>query len=138
MLITKNERRKIWSVVITMPKEIRSWLASEKTTYLIADLNRKLGLKDSQVRVIPTTILRLVTKEIEPTNFIHSLSEELQITLESAKKMAEEVKSKILDPFGGELLNWGVDVTLVDVIGTPPKKREEDSVEVRVERKDEE
>ena len=97
-----------------LPDKIREWLTSERATYIVIDIDERLGMIGLFDKIIPTTILRLVTKDIEPSEFINTLSEELDIDFNSAKNIAQEIEEKILRPIEGPLRREaGLDVKLV-------------------------
>ncbi|TSC89798.1 MAG: hypothetical protein G01um10143_288 [Parcubacteria group bacterium Gr01-1014_3] len=97
-----------------LPDKIREWLTSERATYVVIDINERLDMAGPLVKIIPTTILRLVTKDIEPGEFINILSEELDIDFNSAKNIAQEIEEKILRPIEGQLRREAdIDIKLI-------------------------
>ncbi|MEK7590342.1 MAG: hypothetical protein AAB454_01375, partial [Patescibacteria group bacterium] len=82
----------------TIPQSIRDWLASNVATYIVIELNNRLGFKDLKRQVIPSLIFWLVTREITPEDFITQLSQELKISTSSAKNIAAEIVEKLLRP----------------------------------------
>ncbi len=97
-----------------LPEKIRDWLASERATYAIIEINQRLGLFGIFIEIIPRLVLRLVVKDLNPDTFITALSKELDIDLASAKTIAQEIEEKILRPVAPALLREaGVDIKLI-------------------------
>ena len=123
-MMNKPELRKKFD---ELSDKIREWLTSERATYVIIDINEKLGLAGSLIKIIPDTILRLVTKDIEPGEFINILAEELDMDFNNAKNIAQEIEEKILRPIEGPLRREAdVDVKLIyfakprSIVSQPP------------------
>lgn len=97
-----------------LPEAIKNWLASDHTTTAIAEINKKLGIKEARRSIIPGLVLRLIVRDLEPQDFINELSEELKINYPTAKALTEEIESKILKPIEtGLSQDVGVDVKLI-------------------------
>lgn len=93
-----------------VPDGIRDWLGSEKTTYSIIAINKKFGIGREKIQIIPTLILRLEVRNLQPQNFAAELSKEFNRPLEELKPIIEEIKKNILLPIDAELFKWGVDI----------------------------
>ncbi len=110
-MMNKTDLRKKFD---ELPDKIREWLTSERATYVVIDINERLGMIGPLVKIIPNTILRLVTKDIEPSEFINVLSKELDIDFNSAKNIAQEIEEKILRPIEGLLRREAdIDIKLI-------------------------
>lgn len=98
----------------TLPEAIKTWLASDHATIYVSEINKKLGIKGERRGIIPTLVLRLVTKDLEPRDFIPELAAELNIGQPIAKSLAEEIEAKILHPIElGLRRDAGVDIKLI-------------------------
>lgn len=98
----------------SLPDHIKDWLSSRQATYLIMEINSRLGLKDEKMTIIPSLIFRLATQTIEPTDFINELSYELGVSFQTAKSITQDIEEKVLKPIENELRrDVGVDVKLI-------------------------
>lgn len=99
---------------MSLPEPLRDWLASERVTLAIIEINKRLGLFGILIEIIPTAILRLVVKDLEPKNFIAALIQELDIDTPAAAAIAQEIETKILRPVELPLRNQlGVDIKMI-------------------------
>lgn len=97
-----------------LPDKIREWLTSERATYTIIDINERLGMVGPLGKIVPNSIVRLVTKDIQPGEFINILSEELAVDFNSAKNIAQEIEEKILRPIEAPLRREAdIDIKLI-------------------------
>lgn len=97
-----------------LPERIKDWASSDSTTFLIAEINNRLGLKEGRRRIIPSLILRLITQNLEPQDFINELANELAIGFQAAKSIADDIENHILRSIENELRrDAGVDVKLI-------------------------
>lgn len=119
---SKTQQNSLAAAFNSLPEQIKDWAASLQTTYLIMELNKKLGFKNEKITIIPGLIFRLVTQNIDPSNFINELSHELNISFQTAKSIAQEIEERILRPVENELRrDVGVDVKLI-YFGQPHAK----------------
>ena len=81
-----------------LPQGIRDWDSSLSATYLILEINKRLGVQEEKEDVISRLIYKLLVKEIKPENFINELSKELEINFQTAKSISEDIISKVLNP----------------------------------------
>ncbi len=103
-----------------LPTKIREWLTSEEATYIIIELNRRLGLEGILIEVVPNTITRLVTKDLNPQNFVDDLSNGLDVDWPTARGVAEEIERRILRPVEVPLRNEvGIDIKAI-FLAKPP------------------
>lgn len=112
--------QELLKLVQSVPQEIRNWIGSEKTTYLIGDINRRLGFEEENLRIIPRLILRLEVRNLLPQNFAAELNKELNKPIAELKPIIEEIKENILQPIENELFKWGVDIRLIKAEGGMP------------------
>lgn len=120
-----NEERKI--TFDSLPEKIKEWLSSTQATYLIMEINRKLGFRDAKISVIPKMIVRLVTKKIEPINFINELSHELNIGFESARSITQDIEINIFRPIELDLRgDLDIDIKLF-YFGKPGPQNQKES-----------
>ncbi len=111
-----------------LPKEVRTWISSERVTHLVGGINNGLNLKsEDNRRIIPRLILRLVTQDIASQDVIKELSDEFDISPSSARVIAEEIDKRILQPIQKQLFNdVGVDTKLIFLKSSdffaPPKE----------------
>lgn len=97
-----------------LPEAIKNWFASDHTTTAIAEINKKLGIKEARRSIIPGLVLRLIVRDLEPRDFINELSGELKINYPTAKAITVEIETKVLRPIeAGLLQDAGVDVKLI-------------------------
>jgi hypothetical protein len=98
----------------SLPEAIKTWLASDHCAIYVSEINKKLGLKGNRRRIIPTLVLRLVTQDLEPQDFIKELAGELNVSYPIAKSLTEEIEAKILHPIElGLRRDVGVDIKLI-------------------------
>lgn len=98
-----------------LPDPVKGWLSSTQITYLVSDLNRRLGFSEEEkMVVIPTLILRLAISDMSPEMFVSELSRLLDISPSAAKALAQEIEEKMLRPIELVLRNeLGIDVKLI-------------------------
>ena len=84
-----------------LPEKIREWLTSERVTYTIIEINKKLDLFGNSLSVIPNLITRLVTQNLEPKNFIQELEDGLGLD----GGQAVEISKEIVDTITNEKFN---------------------------------
>ena len=109
----------------SLPENIRDWATSDSTMFSISEINTRLGLKEEKRRILPSLILRLITQNIDPQDFINELSYELNISFQTAKSIAQDIENSILKPIENELRkDVGVDVKLI-YFGQPVARRPE-------------
>lgn len=99
----------------TLPDPVKDWLASTQITYLVSDLNRRLGFSEAEkMTVIPTLILRLAISAVDPENFISELGKLLDLSPSASKALAQEIEEKMLRPIEVALRNEvGIDIKLI-------------------------
>lgn len=98
----------------SLPQSIKDWVSSMQATYLIMDMNKRLGLKGDKASVIPSLVFRLITQSIDPLDFINELSYELNISFQVAKSITQDIETNLLKPIEAELKkDVGVDVKLI-------------------------
>lgn len=103
---------------IDLPEKVREWLTSERVTFTIIELNKKLDLIGNSLSVIPNLVTRLVTNNLEPKNFIQELEDGLGLDSEQAVEISKEIVEKILKPIDLQLKETGVFANLI-FGGTP-------------------
>jgi hypothetical protein len=96
-----------------LPDAIREWLTSEKVTYMIVDINRRLDLVGYLSAIIPGLITRLVVGDLSPEYFTQELSDNLFIELGDAKNISNEIEDKILKPIASQLRNIDIDIVKI-------------------------
>ncbi|OGY61972.1 MAG: hypothetical protein A2745_01050 [Candidatus Harrisonbacteria bacterium RIFCSPHIGHO2_01_FULL_44_13] len=98
----------------SLPPLIREWLASNRLTYAIMAINRRLGFVNERQSILPSIIYDLATMEIRPQDFTRELSARLDISFSAAKIIAREIEEKILNPVETTLKNeLGIDAKLI-------------------------
>lgn len=103
-----------------LPAKVREWLASEEATFIIIELNRRIGLDGVLIEVIPNAITRLVVRELEPREFINDISDGLGVDWLIAQEIAQDVERRILRPVEIPLRNEvGVDIKAI-FLAKPP------------------
>lgn len=113
----------------SLPQEIRLWLASEETADQLRRINAELDLHEEETRLIPYLLFRLAVKDLEPLNFVETLSDWLDISPSSANTIAGEIKDRVLGPVSSQLRSWGIEISLIrpielesrpPLVATPP------------------
>ncbi len=114
----------------SLPQSINDWLVSVPLTYLIIDLNKRLGVYNNAFKMgaIPDFVVDIVTKRMPPQELAKKLEERLQVPSNQALSVAREIKEKILRPIEVALRKeLGVDINAIDFIqpgqtmpATPP------------------
>lgn len=105
---------------LELPEKVRDWLTSERATYTIIEINKKLDLFGSLLSVIPNLITRLVTKNLDPRNFTKELGDGLGLDDDQAKQVTQEIVEKILRPIDLPLKEAGVFIGTIYGGPTPP------------------
>lgn len=127
--LTKNLQSKIGTAqeedwLETMPEAIGNWLGSSELTYLIINLNRRLGLGGVKIRIIPELILKLYFKKIAPENLAENVAKQLGVSKDIAQTIAKEMEEKMLRPIELPLRRGlGIDIKKIYLPGpitTPP------------------
>ncbi|GEM_PF-2728813 len=98
---------------LELPEKIRDWLTSERATYTIIEMNKKLDLFGNLLTVIPNLITKLVTKNLDPKNFVKELGDGLGLDNEQAQEVTREIMEKILRPVDLPLKQVGVFIGLI-------------------------
>lgn len=98
---------------LELPEKVREWLTSERVTYSVIEVNKKLDLFGSLLSAIPNLITRLVTKNLDPKNFIKALGDGLGLDDDQAKQVTQEIVEKILRPIDLPLKEAGVFIGLI-------------------------
>src|SRR3989344_2845497 len=107
-----------------LPESIKDWLGSDLITNYISDINKKLGIKGKKRSIIPRLIVRLVTKDLLPADFIGELAKTLNAPPAAAKAIAQEIFDKTLQPIEiGLRRDTGIDVKTI-FFGKPKEARE--------------
>lgn len=103
-----------------LPLRVIEWLASEEVTYIIIDMNRRLGLEGVFTEVIPHLITRMAVKDLDPKKFINELSNSADLEWPIAQVAVEEIERRILRPVEISLRNEaGVDIKAI-FLARPP------------------
>ena len=97
----------------SLPEEIKDWIGSSEVTDLIIDLSEDFELNEEQIPVVSRAIMRLVTQDLGPRDFISELTNQLQIDKDKAKSIAEKITSDVLSPIEEDLKKSGVDIGLI-------------------------
>ncbi len=112
-----------------LPSGILDWIGSEHAVYLIIEINKKLGVKGGRLKIVPRLIARLLTKDLDPKDFINELSREFNISFESAKSVTGDIIKSVLGPIETDLKrDLGIDIRLIN-FGKPeaPQQKSEKS-----------
>gem|GEM_PF-3528376 len=108
------ENKNLLAIFKTLPEDVREWLASERATYSIIDLNKRLNITEERVKIIPRLILRLVTQDLDARDFVSTLAIKLNISDSAAKIITKEIETKILHQVEESLrVGAGVDVGML-------------------------
>lgn len=114
----------------SLPINVRNWLASERFSYIVRDINSKLGLRDERRSVIARYVAELVMKKLGPLDFVNELSHELNVSFQTAKSITADIENSVLKPIENELRNdLGIDIKLIDFGQPGPSKRITDDEE---------
>lgn len=97
----------------TLPEKIGDWLGSDSITYLIIDLNKRLGLKGVAIGIVPDIIIDLVAKKLPPGELIPRIGRDLNVDLHIALTVAQEIEERMLRPIEAQLrTELGIDIKL--------------------------
>lgn len=105
--------KSIRQLFLELPEKVRDWLTSERVTYTIIEINKKLDLFGNLLTVIPNLITKLVTKNLDPKDFTKELEDGLGLDSEQAQQVTQEIVSKILRPIDLPLKETGVFIGLI-------------------------
>lgn len=97
----------------SLSDEIKDWIGSPEVTDLIIELGKDFELDEEQNSGVSHAIMRLITQDLGPMDFISELANQLQIDKERAKNIVEKIIGGILDPIKASLKQSGVDVDLM-------------------------
>lgn len=100
MVNTQNPTREAFT---KLPSAIQDWLTSERVTEQIIRTNQRLDNFGKKALVIPSLLARLVTKNLDPRDFINELHKESGLSLIDAKLVTQELDQTILRPIRGQL-----------------------------------
>ena len=102
-----------------LSERLRDWLASIQLTFLIIELNQKLGFPLEKQIVIPRLIWKMVAGELAPEKFVSELGRQLEVSPSVARSLAQEIEERLLRPIETLLrIELGIDVKLI-YLGTP-------------------
>ncbi len=105
-----------------VPQEIRDWFGSEETTKIISDINNLFVIQTiERKQIIPRLLFFLELKKIQPENFANELNNALQLPPDIIKKILVEIIEKILLPLKQPLLNFGINIDLIQLSMSPKK-----------------
>ena len=107
-----------------LPQQIQEWLASEKLTYLIISLNRKIGAQGERESLVPSLIYSLATQEVAPEAIPQILIEEKVGDESTIKFIRQTMRDILLRPIQPALNNLGIDIEKIalglPVLSAPP------------------
>lgn len=114
MITDENKLKSLRLALSSLPEGVKNWIASEQATYLQVEINKRLGLKPEQEKIVNQLSARLLTQDLNPRDFISELSHELNISFTTAKVFAQEIEEKIFRPIENELRqDVGLDIKLI-------------------------
>lgn len=96
----------------SLPDKIKDWLASVDIVLRIEQILIRFNIGNlEQETIIPDLILRLCVQNLDPRDFIGTLSTQLKIDFETAKKITQDIERDILQVIEIELRrDVGVDI----------------------------
>ena len=98
---------------LALPQPAKDWLSSESSVYALGEIANRLDLDNEETAAVSLLTLRLVTKDLNPQDFINGLSQELNVNFETAKTITQDIEEKILMPIESELRKIGVNLNLL-------------------------
>ncbi|MDP3901641.1 MAG: hypothetical protein Q8Q37_01525 [bacterium] len=104
-----------------LPEVIKDWLASSASALLVYEINKQYSFVNDKVKILPRTILELITGAIDARDFKQELIKRLLIDDSKADSIIADVKEKILKPIEYDLRRIGIEPTLLAT--TAPTKR---------------
>ncbi len=93
-----------------IPPALKAWFGSEEVDDAILAIEIGHKLSSSEI-AIPRLLFQVETKDLPVTGFAQALAERLNISLDAAQLIYEDVRSEILLPVRDELTAWGVDTS---------------------------
>ncbi len=93
--------------------QTRRWISSEQVVAIIDELLKKYEIPEKKTRVIPRLVLHITLKIVESQTLTQTLAEELNVSLEKAVAIANEIKEKIFLPVRKYLFDDDIDINLI-------------------------
>jgi len=98
----------------TLSQSIKEWLGSKSLTYMIINLNQRLGLRGVKMGIIPDIILDLVEKKLKPQDALERVGDDLDVGPSKASAIVKEIEETMLRPIDLSLRrDLGIDVSLI-------------------------
>lgn len=94
----ENIQKSLHDRFLELPSRIKEWLTSERATFIVIEINKRLELVGEDLKIIPRLIARLVIKDLAPENFISELSKQLRIEGNAAETITQDIFQRILRP----------------------------------------
>ena len=110
----------LYTVFKTLPDEVTTWLTSEQVSAALATLGKQYVLSDEQSLELPFLLLRLVTENIPPEQFVGELSRSTSLPTDTVQRITDEIKTTILTPIEKPLRFLGIDIALLKFGATAP------------------
>ncbi len=99
----------------SLPEQVRSWLSSSVATTIISRINKRLGITDrDKMRIIPSSVLRIVLSDLLPDNLYGELLIQLNLNDVVATSLTKEIEETIFRPIELTLRNQvGIDTKAI-------------------------
>jgi hypothetical protein len=100
-----------------LPKEIRGYFSSKDTVHTLTDIIGRSNLSDTSA--IPEMILELLTKKVAAHDFMDAFQKDGRFSKKRAAAIVRELKEKILEKARGDLFDWGINISDINVLDAP-------------------
>ncbi len=102
----------------TLPADIQQWLDSPLALSKMIALNNRLNLKGHRRSTLPDLVFRLVTRDLDPQDFVSTLALTLKVGDNAARAITKELEKEILHPIEDSLrVNVGIETQLLHFEG---------------------
>ncbi len=93
----------------SVPRRIRDWFWSDEMDQIIADLEQKYGLPESETD-LPVILFDVEIKDLDFSDLRDVIEDELGLPSEKASALYEDVKARIFMPLARDFVAFGIGV----------------------------
>lgn len=114
------DQRSLRQRLDAVPLPIRTKMGLDKTTEEVQAIKDKFHI-DPKEGIIARLILRLMIEDLAPQYFAWEIKEYLGVDPETAKKISEEVRDKVLKQAKEDFKKVAIDISLIGNLEEPPQ-----------------